>query len=77
MNNNISESVDESKLWVLHYRHGPNPTPMWKTFSHSGSLPEVITRAKEHCTVMNTRFVGVRPFLTNLAEEEKKQSMEQ
>ena len=59
------------KLWVLHYRQGSNPSPMWKSFYHNGSLSEVINRSKEHCTVMNYRFVSVKPGVHNLADDEK------
>jgi len=72
----VPANIDPTNLWILYYRHGPSPFPMFKFFYHPGKFGDVIERAKNHCTVMNTRFISIRPAIVNLAEEEKRQVSE-
>lgn len=56
-------------MWILFYRHGMNST-LQKNFSFAGSLPQAVDRAREHCKIMNYKYIFVRPLVCNLDEEE-------
>jgi len=67
-------SVDPtiSTMYVLYYREGQNPHPQMKYFELKGDFRTVISRVKRHCELMNMRFINVRPFLSNLEEDERR-----
>lgn len=61
-----------SNLWTMFYRHGMNAN-LSKSFYCDGKMLDAQKRAKEHCKVMNYRFIFVRPLICNLEEEEESQ----
>jgi len=65
----------EKVRWVLLYRQRINPHPLFKFFDASGTLRDVIGRAKEHCDRMNYVFIHVQPFLSVLEEDERRNAI--
>lgn len=67
-------SVDPAvmTMYVLYYREGQNPHPQMKYFNLKGEFRNVINRVKRHCELMHMRFINVRPFLSDLQEDEKR-----
>jgi len=61
-----------STMYVLYYREGQNPHPQMKYFELKGEFRQVISRVKRHCELMNMRFINVRPFLSNLEDDERR-----
>jgi hypothetical protein len=62
--------IDPSKIYTLFYRHGMNPQCQ-KGFVHEGDIKSAVQRAQRHCEVMNYRYIFVRPFVSDIDEEEK------
>lgn len=58
-------------LYTLYYRQGMNPHPLQKNFYFEGDLHSAIVRSRKHCELMGIKFISVRPFLSNIDEEEK------
>lgn len=56
-------------MWILFYRHGMNST-LQKNFTLDAPLLKAVERAKEHCKVMNYKYIFIRPLICNLDEEE-------
>lgn len=67
-------SVDPlvATMYVLYYREGQNPHPQTKYFNLKGEFRQVIARVKRHCELMHMRFINVRPFLSNLDDDERR-----
>lgn len=59
-------------LFILSFIRGNVHTAQTIQFAFPGDLRGAIQRGRTHCERMGTRFVGVRPFFTNLEDEEKK-----
>lgn len=57
--------------YTLFYRQGRNPHPMTKNFHHTGSIRDVVERAKKHCEVLGARFVRIEPLFSNLENDER------
>ncbi len=60
---------DPSKIWILFYRHGVNPS-CYKGFYHDGTMREAQNRAQKHCNVMGYRYIYIRPFMVDIDKEE-------
>jgi hypothetical protein len=67
-----SNSVPDSikNLYILFYRHGMNPHCQ-KGFTNSGDIKAAVQRAQRHCEIMGYRYIFVRPFVSDIDEEEK------
>ena|SRR5579872_4080095 len=63
--------IDPTKIYRLFYRHGSNPN-CEKLFIHDGTLHEAHEIGMAHCNLMNFHFIFVKPFLSNLKEDERK-----
>ncbi len=63
--------------YTLYYKAGGEPGGFSiKHFDLKGDLTSAIQRGRQHCTIMKQKgfhinFLSVRPFLTDLDEEEK------
>lgn len=57
--------------YVLYYRQGNELGYKIKWFDFIGDLPAAIVRGRNHCTNMNFKFLFVRPFLSDLDQDEK------
>jgi GTP-dependent phosphoenolpyruvate carboxykinase len=68
----VADVKEKQSMFILYYRQGMNPHTMFMFFFASGPFNQIISRAKNHCEIMNYRFVTVRPAITNFEEEEKK-----
>ena len=66
----IKESIKE-RYYILYY-HFPHSKIESKVFGHSGNLTSAIIRGRDHCEVMNYRFIKVRPFIVNLDDQERR-----
>jgi len=65
---------DVSDLYVLTFIHKASSAHTQnKVFRHSGEFKDVVQRAKAHCEQMSYRFIYLKPFISDLVEEEKKQ----
>lgn len=64
--------------YMLFFRHGQNPAPQFFCVEFPADWPitRIVQRCKDHCTVMNYRFVLVRPLLVDLAQAERTQNGE-
>lgn len=60
---------DPGVLYILNYRHGLNPNCI-KYFRFSGSVKDAMRRGVKHCEVMGYSNPFVRPFLSNLENDE-------
>jgi len=64
-------------LYEMQYRQGMNPHPMTKKFhmqqagTYQERLRAAIARGRRHCEITGLRFISVRPFLSDLAQDEK------
>ena len=66
-----SKVVPESKnMYILFYRHGMNPQ-CTKGFYCNGDIKAAVQRAQRHCEIMGYRYIFVRPFVSDIEEEEK------
>jgi len=63
--------LTEKKLrsFVLWYLQG-SLHPLFKIFEFRGTLPEAGIRAKKHCTIMEYKFIRVRPHIVDLDQQE-------
>jgi len=61
---------NNKNVYILFYRHGMNPHCQ-KGFSHDGDIKSAVQRAQRHCEVMGYRYIFVRPFISDIDEEEK------
>ena len=64
-------SIDLKDIYILYYREGVH-VHLTKFFLFKGPLQKALERAKKHCELMNYRCLFVRPFLSDLIDEEKK-----
>lgn len=54
-------------LTYIHRKHLER-----KTFYATGSIQDIVGRAKAHCEKMSFRFLHVDPFLADFVEDERK-----
>jgi hypothetical protein len=57
-------------LYVLHFRHGMQPTCN-KGFYCVGGLRKAIVRAQKHCEIMGYVCIFVRPLIADIDTEEQ------
>lgn len=69
---NQSNGKGNAQLYVLWYRERANPHPLNKFFPHKGDLNSAIARGRQHCMTVNQVFIHVRPFITDLDQEERR-----
>lgn len=68
---------DEAKaakknLFILQYRQKSNPHPLFKYFGHAGDFRSAIQRGKRHCDETGLVFIMVKPFMSDLDDDERK-----
>jgi hypothetical protein len=63
---------NKKSLFVLLYRQKNNPYPMIKNFFHPGDFRSAIQRGKRHCDDTGLVFIMVKPFVSDLDDEEKR-----
>ena len=63
---------EKQGMFLLYFRQGQHPHPLFTFFFDSGPFNSIVSRAKDFCETMNYRFVTVRPAITNFEEEIKK-----
>jgi hypothetical protein len=57
------------RVFKLYYTRGTNQED--KLFYFDGGLRDAIQEGRRHCSIMNFRFVAVRPGLVDLRHQEK------
>ena len=67
-------ALKPERTFILYY-HFRAAKPLDLVFTFDGNLPEAIERGKKHCTVMNYRFIKVRPFIVDLDEREARRNV--
>lgn len=79
--NGLSKVLIESnepklnEMFTLYYLKGNNHQTAHMNFPFKGNFREAIQRGRNYCAQMNLRFISVRPFITDLDEEEKRQKL--
>ena len=63
------------QLMVLYYRHGNNPRTQDMFFIWPGEFKKAIDRGRQFCERMSWKFISVRPFLSNLEDIEKRNTI--
>lgn len=63
-------ATDFKNMYILFYRHGMNPGCS-KGFISNGDIKAAVQRAQRHCEIMGYRYIFVRPFVSDIDEEEK------
>ena len=63
---------DKPILYILYHRHGNTQHTDFMFFNYKGSFRDAIERGKAYCQRVNLRFISVKPFLTDLAEDERR-----
>lgn len=60
----------KSVVFTMEYKRGPYTGT--KNFLHSGDLRSAIEKCQAHCKLMGYKFTHVKPFLSDLVEDEKR-----
>lgn len=63
--------VKTKLTYILQYFSGNNPKQCMKFFIHEGDLKSAIQRGRDHCSLLNLKFVHVRPMIDDLEVQEK------
>jgi hypothetical protein len=66
----ITPTFIGKNIYILFYRHGMN-AGCQKGFFCEGDIKQAVQRAQRHCEVMGYRYIFVRPFVSDIEEEEK------
>ena len=62
------------KYYSLHFRRGTRK-PEFIMFEFEGDLQGAIGRARHHCELMDFKFCGCFPFITNLDDLERQRNL--
>lgn len=69
---NVAKAAGEKPiLYILHYIQGRNLHFKFFTYA-SADMKKVVQRCRDHCDASGFKFLYVRPFMSNLEDDEKR-----
>lgn len=68
--------LTRERHYILYFMHkSGRAIPETKIFPFKGSLDQAVVRGRDHCEIMNYKFLRVRPFIVDLEDQEEKKKM--
>ena len=61
-----------TETYTLYYIQGGNHNVKQKNFVFTGDKSSAISRGRQHCEILNLRFIRVEPFFSSLEADEKR-----
>jgi hypothetical protein len=68
---------NKERFFILHFVSLNRPStsrPGTRVFPFKGNLIEARSRARNHCEIMNLRYINVFPFIVDLDDIEKRKT---